>query len=210
MSFQPNPRQALVMWHLLITREEPAQSKVNLPFTVADRKELLSAGLIQLEKRQRAQHIVLTDKAWDWALEHLDAPISKSQQAAPILQKLLSSLKSYLQSQQIPLVELLTLPPRVIIPENGAVTDADIPTRILAAYNLESGGQRHVRVRLAALRTHLTDLARSAVDHALDEMQLGGSITLMRLDDPQSITAADAAAALDVYGDKRHIAYVKG
>ncbi len=204
MSFQPNPRQALVMWYLLITHDEPAQSKVPLKsFTAADRKELLNAGLIQLERHKRAQHIVLTDKAWDWALEHLDAPISPSPFAAPVLQELLCSLKTYLRAQKIPLVELLVLPP-------PPPPDKDIPKRILAAYNLESGGQRYVDVRLATLREHLTDLSRTAVDHTLDQMQLDGAITLMRLDDPQSITAADTAAALDVYGDKRHVIYVKG
>jgi hypothetical protein len=211
MSFRPNPRQALVMWYLLITHDEPAQSKVPLStFTSADRKELLNAGLIQLEKRKQAQHIVLTDKAWDWALEHLDAPIAKSQLSAPILAKLLGSLKLYLQSQQIPLVELLALPPQppITLP-SGPVIPTDIPKRILAAYKLESGGQCYVDIRLAALREHLTDLPRTTVDQTLDQMQLDGAITLMRLDDPQSITAADAAAALDVYGDKRHVIYVK-
>ncbi len=217
MSFQPNPRQALVMWYLLITHEEPAQSKVNLPFTVADRKELLSAGLIQLEKRKRAQHLVLTDKAWDWALEHLDAPISKSQQAAPILQTLLTSVKQFLQAQNVPLVELLALPVRNTassIHTNGEatkpLTTVDLPARIRSAYKSVSGGQSHTRVRLVALRSYLADLSRAEVDRALIQMQLNGSLTLMRLDDPQSITAEDAAAALDIHGDKQHIVYLKG
>jgi len=217
MNFEPNPRQAFVMLYLLITHEEPMQSKVPLStFTTADRKELVDVGLIYLEQRKSAKHLILTDKAWDWASMHLDAPISKTQQAAPLLQTLLCTLKAFLQAQDMPLVELLTAKgPRMPPPihRNGNTPSAEtinLPEQIISAYKVVSGGQFYVDVRLAALRAQLPDFSREEMDEVLHQMQLDGLITLMRLDDPQSITAEDAAAALDVHGDKRHVAYVKG
>ncbi len=222
MSFQPNPRQALVMWDLLITRDEPAQSKVRLStFTAADRKELLDAGLIALEKRGRAQHIVLTDKAWDWAPDHLNATISQSKLGASVLQDLLGTLQGFLRTHDMPLVELLTPPTAALVdsvtdsaPVNGharaAAVTTDLPQRILAAYQLLSGGRSHTSVRLAELRAQLPDASRNDVDRTLLQMQRDGRLALMRMDDPQRVTPEDAKAALDIHGDKRHIVYLKG
>ncbi len=200
MSFQPSSNQALLMWKLLIMPDyQPAQSAVVPKLSVRERTALVDARLIELEKRGRSKHIIATDKAWDWAIEHFDTPISpNSQAAATVLQQIMTKLKVYLQTNKIPLVELLS--PAV----------PTVEERIRAAYAIASNNQRNVSVRLADLRKHLSGIQRDEVDTTLKQMQLDGKLTLMRQDDPQSITSADEAAAVNIHGHKQHIVYLGG
>jgi hypothetical protein len=109
------------MWNLLITGDEPAVSKVRPELKPTERKPLKDAGLIELVKRGRSTHIVLTDKAWDWASEHFDEELWKSTFAVPVLQALLKKLGSYLKHHKIPLVEFLVHESKAIKDSESAV-----------------------------------------------------------------------------------------
>ncbi len=210
MSFQPTPKQALVMWSLLITGDEPAISKVRPELKPAERKPLIDFGLIELVKRGRSTHIVLTDKAWDWAAGHFEVELSKSNYAAPILQELLKKLGSYLNSHKIPLVEFLVYKNTTIEhSESGAAVLSDLGAKIREAYLQASGGEYNVRVRLSQLRQLVDDLPQAEVDKVLIQMGLVGKITLMHLDDPQEICPEDEQAAVNIGGQKNHIVYMR-
>ncbi len=210
MSFQPTPKQALVMWSLLIIGDEPAVSKVRPELKPAERKPLIDFGLIELVKRGRSTHIVLTDKAWDWAAGHFEAELSKSNYAAPILQELLKKLGHYLNHHQIPLVEFLVYKNTTIEhSESGAAVLSDLGAKIREAYLKASGGEYNVRVRLSQLRQLVDDLPQAEVDKVLIKMGLAGKITLMHLDDPQEIRPEDEQAAVNIGGQKNHIVYMR-
>lgn len=210
MNFQPTPKQALVMWSLLITGDEPAVSKLKPELKPAERKPLIDFGLIELVKRGRLTHVVLTDKAWDWAVEHFEMELSKSNFATPILQELLKKLGRYLTHHKIPLVEFLVYEHTTIEPsESSASVLSDLEVKIREAYLKASGGEYVVRVRLAQLRQLLADVPRELLDKTLIQMGLAGTIILMRLDDPQEIYPEDEQAVLNIGGEKNHIVYMR-
>jgi hypothetical protein len=207
MNFQPTPKQALVMWSLLITGDEPAVSKLKPELKPAERKPLIDFGLIELVKRGRSTHIVLADKAWDWAAEHFEAGLSKSNCAAPILQELLKKLGSYLNHHKIPLVEFLVYT-NIENSESDTAVLSDLELKIRAAYLKASGGEYVVRVRLVQLRQLLADVPRELLDKTLIQMELAGRVTLMHLDDPQEIHLEDEQSAVNISGHTNHIVYM--
>ena len=210
MNFQASPKQALVIWNLLITEDEPAISKVKPELKPNERKPLIDAGLIELVKRGRSTHIILTDKAWDWAVEHFEVELSKSNLASPMLQELLKKIGAYLQHNKISLGEFLRCQDIPNEPsENVPTVPLDLEARIRQAYLQASGGEYVVRVRLAQLRQLLPNVPREILDKTLIQMGLAGTITLMHLDDPQEIRPADEQAVLNIGGHKNHIVYMK-
>jgi hypothetical protein len=210
MSFQPTPKQALVMWNLLITEDEPAVSKVRPELKPAERQPLIDVGLIELVKRGRSTHIVLTDKAWDWAAGHFEVELSKSNFAVPILQELLKKLGNYLKHHKIPLVEFLVYKNTTIEnSESGTNVGSDLEAKMSEAYLKASGGEYNVRVRLSQLRQLVDDLPQAEVDKVLLQMGLAGKMTLMHLDDPQEIRPEDEQAAVNIGGQKNHIVYMR-
>lgn len=213
MSFQPTPKQALVLWTLLITGEEPAISNVKPDLKASERRPLLDAGLIELVKQGRSQRIVLTDKAWDWAAENFETELSKSNFAVPVLEALLKQLGAYFKRRQISLAEFLSGQDALeeeLEPVAAAPPDfTELASRIRAAYLEASGGEYMVRVRLAHLRRLLADIPREMLDQALIEMSRLGKIVPMRLDDPQEINPEDEKAALNFGGEKKYIVYLK-
>lgn len=203
MNFKPTPLQTLVLFKLLFSGEEPKQSDVK-ELKPKARRDLIDSGLIELEKRGRAQHIILTDKAWSWVAENLDAEFPRSPNATPALRGLLLKLKNYLDRNDIPLVHIL---------HASAVekpSTPDLKSRITTAYFRITGGQRNVRVHLKDLRHEIQDVPRYDLDAALLEMQNERKLVLMHLDDPQERTQEDEQAAIDIFGHKRHILYLEG
>jgi hypothetical protein len=99
MSSILTPKQALTIWSLLITGDEPQKSKLKNP----ERNILLKQGLITLENIGRSEHIVLTEKAWGWAAENFDVPLAKSIAAVPVLQALLRMTGRYLKNNRLAL-----------------------------------------------------------------------------------------------------------
>jgi hypothetical protein len=210
VSFQPTPKEALVLWNLLTNDEEPAVSKVKPKFTLAECQPLKEAGLIELEQRGRATHLVLTDKAWKNALDYLIVEGAKSH-AVTVPKPFLERVKEYFRSHEISLVEFLR-PQSKIITDSANITIApeDLEEKIREAYLEVSGGSYNVRVRLSELRQHLEDIPRADIDRMLGEMELAGRLVLMPINDPQDISSEDEKAAIDVGGHKRHVIYMKG
>jgi len=216
------------MWNLLFTGEEPMVSKAKPGVDKKKLGPLLDAGLVVLEKRGRANHIVLTDRAWQWAEDHLDAEFSPRANATPALQGLLPKLKNYLKQSGTPLAELLTaegppneesdvrVPGTVIatpdpeVAPNSPPETISIEEAIRMAYLSLTRNQWETRVRLADLRKHLTLYPRDTQNSALLRMQSAGQLVLYRLDDPQDTFDADRDAALYLGSDPRHLVYMKG
>lgn len=205
------PLLVLLMWNLLFTGDEPMVSKAKPGVDKKKLAPLLDAGLVVLEKRGRANHIVLTDRAWQWSEENLDAQFSTTPSVTIALRGLLPRLKHYLKQTGTPLAELLGAVEAAeqARPESPAPAPKAIEEAIRDAYLALSGGQWETRVRLAPLREQLAAFTKEAQDLALLRMQAGGRLVLYRLDDPQDTFEADRAAALYIGSDPRHLVYMK-
>lgn len=216
--------EVLALWVLLFTGEEPQKSKMKPNLGPQRLKKLSDLGLLSLEKRSTkskktgrnvpAEHVVLTDSAWRWAAENLDAKFSMSINAAVALRGLLPKLKAYLESANVSLAGLLAADPSVReIPRAGQqayLGNEDIDDRIREAYLSVSGGQFNVRVRLADLRPLLNPFPRNLQDAALLRLQSEERLVLYRNDNPFELLPEDHVAALDLIGEKRHIVYMRG
>lgn len=211
MSDGVSPLLVLLMWNLLFTGDEPMVSKAK---PGVDRKRLvplLEAGLIVLEKRGRANHIVLTDRAWQWAEENLDAPFSTTTSVTIALRGLLPRLKHYLQQSGTPLAELLgAVEAAEEAAEPSAVGTASIDDAIRDAYLALSGGRWEIAVGIGHLRERLGVWTREEQDEALLRMQSERRLVLYPNENPLDIDDVDRAAALYLGGDPRHLVYMRG
>ncbi|MCP4116939.1 MAG: hypothetical protein GY737_16355 [Desulfobacteraceae bacterium] len=205
MEFNLNVTQKHVLFSLLFTGEEPAMSKTTPPMPPKRRKELVDAGLIQLEKRGRAQHIVLTEKAWAWAFEALDQEVSgRLKLNAGALEGLLRRLKSYMVKNGVGFAELLGSD-QAVLPETKSLED-----RVRSAYHEIAGFEWNVRVRIADLRGSLSDVTHDELSAVLRRMQLSDDwdLVLYPYDDPREIRPGDSAAAVEIAGQENHIIYL--
>ena len=132
MSYQPSGLQTLFLWRLLANGGGAFLRDTKPKLDVKkDRKPLVAAGLIEIEKRkdpqpkkraQRINYAFLTEQGWQWAAEHLDAEVSdKSPAAGPILRDILAKLKTHLERQHISLADFITGP---AVQEESAETAA--------------------------------------------------------------------------------------
>nr|WP_240966658.1 hypothetical protein [Nodosilinea sp. P-1105] len=194
----------MVVWSLLITGDEPMMSKVKPGITPTERRKLVDAGLIRVEKRGRASHIVLEDKAWDWLAMRLQSPDfgvqfpSRATTAIPTFQVLLEKLGAFLRSRQISLADFLTTASQSNLDrsQKNEAANHDLIECIRDTYLQITSGKRNVRVKLAALRHSLVNFSQKEVDQALETMELAGNLVLMHLDDPEEITPEDDKAAV--------------
>ncbi|MGB3137384.1 MAG: hypothetical protein WBG38_14260 [Nodosilinea sp.] len=196
-------------------------SKVQPELSPAERKPLVEAGLIRLEKRGQPTHIVLEDKAWDWAVDNFDVELSLSKYAVPILQSLLTKVSHYLNAHQVSLAEVLTAPEEVNLSDEPILEDAnvanndnpsldDVTKKVRQVYLSIPDGKAGFRVRLHQLREHLPGLSDQQTNQALLSMQEQGEISLLAAEDLQELNADDEFAAIDIGGgDKRYFAYMK-
>ncbi|VEN74861.1 conserved hypothetical protein [Candidatus Desulfarcum epimagneticum] len=226
MDFTPSPIQTLALWRLLFSDDPaPMQSRLKPRLTPAQRKELADAGLICLSKRGRAFYVELTEKAWAWAEKNLDAPFSRTVNAAAPFACLLSALKRHMAAENIPLTEILRpkengekhkkaeTSRNAVSPGRGIRRGKDHEKdqgkkRIKAACLEASGGRLNVRIRLARLREIADDIPPRTLEAIIRDMQLDGTAVLYPLDDPSEITPEDEAAAVLVMGRKNHILYM--
>jgi len=213
MNFAPSPTQALVLWRLLFTGEQPPQSRLRPALSHKDRRALVAAGLLEAERRGRVTHLVPSDQAWDWALAHLDAPLPRSVHAGPVLQCVLAKLQTLMRAYDIPLAEVVGgarpgAAPRRRPHATGPAASAELIPLVRVACLRLSGGRTNARVRLTALRAALLHVGRTALDDALLAMERGGDVVLMTLDNPAERKPADERAALHVAGETRHLVYL--
>ena len=229
MDFQPGVTQKHLLFTLLFTGQEPAISKTTPPLSVKQRKELVAADLITLEKRGRSTHIRPTDKAWTWALDHLDQPVPRTLKLnAHALEGLLKGVKAHLKGTHLSLADLLRPPeargktapdPEKETPQNpeklnfsSSRAEAPLEERIRTAYHELTGGTWQMRVRIADLHRFLGDVPMEHLARTLRRMQLqeDTALVLYPCDDPREIGPEDAAAAVDIGGEKNHILYMGG
>jgi len=207
------PLQVLAIWKLLFTGEEPKISDMKPSLTPAKRNRLRDLGLIELEKREgisktgrksHATHVVLTDEAWRWAAEHLDAAFStNSPNGAKALAGLLPRLKAYMERNGVTLAELLAP-----AEEEEPAETRDREEQIREAYRALANGAWNVPVRIAQLRSWLTGIPRHELDEALLRMQREDKLVLYPNNDPQDLRPEDHDGAIDVAGSKRHLVYM--
>lgn len=206
MGLELTAKQALCIFSLLFgqtARErEPTLSQLVPALSAKDRRRLISAGLLETQRRGRATHFIATDAAWEWAGAHLDAELPASNGAAPVLHNLLVHLGRFLAERKLALADVVT-----------AKADAGPPCvrgRIVDTVLVLGGGRSKQRVRLAALRSQLPELPRAELDSLLREMQRDQKLVLYRLDNPAELRPADEAAVLIIGGNPRHLVYLEG
>ncbi len=206
-------KQTLFVWVLLFTGQEPSLSKAKPKIFPKERAQLIDAGLIRLDKRGKSTHLVLTDKAWGWAAEHLDAPFSlQSLAAAPALGGLLKRLKTFLEIRHLALADFLNPRPLQPKPDAGAPVPGPAPAAAssleaaaVRAYLQASGSVWNVWVKLADIRKRLPDVPRADLDRELLRLEKTGRAILYPIEDPEALRPEDESAALLVAGFKRHI-----
>lgn len=218
MSFSPTPKQALVLWKLLITQEKPKKSELKPKLTKEELDELEKEGLLEIVERKklreegkidlkgRGKHAVLGKNALTWASSNFDIELYSSKYTkavTPLITELLRLVALNMDARDISLSDFLG------VSDNAVEIPEDLEEPICKAYLSLSNGRYKVRVRLADLRRQLGGLPREEVDKTLGEMELDGKLSLMKLDDPTDIFPADEEAAIDLGGAKRHILYMK-
>lgn len=225
------PKSEILLWKLLLTGEEPTKSQVKPKHRAKELKLLEEKGLIEcktvVEKGRRITRLVLTDKAWDWASTTPPTAIarSKSPEAAVVLQKALATLVDYAQRENVPLARILGLrPSSANRPSLGGA--APVPTGQTQPWEVSEGevdpdflekvfrtceemGGRYYLVYLSDLRKRFPDVPSWLLDQALLTLSRQAKIVLMDLDDPLSITPEIEAAAIDLYGYKKHVLRVR-
>lgn len=235
MSFKPDPRQSLCILGMLFgqtdAEREPMMSKVKPELNPKQRKALVDAGLLETQLRGRANHLLPTDAAWQWASAHLDTELLDSKLATPILHNVLVQLGKFLATRELALADLILVsaepvadeavareesePPDIAhgAAQNGSASYDSSPNelcdRIRRAIWDIAGGTAKKRVRLSELRNRLGELPRSRLDALLLEMQAAGRVVLYRLDNPVELTSADHHAALLIGENPRHLVYLE-
>jgi len=196
------PKQALVVWKLLLLGDGQRLSKFTPKLAPRELQGLVGAGLCTVEiGKNRSKKLRLTEKGWSWANGGFTVKVSKTPAAAPVLDALLAKVGAYLEVHNLALDDLLR--PRRAAPETG------IEERIRAAYLRVSGGKYNEYVRLARLRAELGADPASAVDAALIEMQQKGGTVLYPTNNPQALGPDDEAAALRVAGARRDVVCIE-
>jgi hypothetical protein len=216
MSFTPTSAQMLFLLRLVFGPAEPKLADTRPQLKQTELKSTLEAqGLIRIEKRDSANHVILTEQGWSWVQEHLDEPFQlEGGTPALVLADLLPRLKSFLAAKGSTLGELLLAipPPPAPVPVATVALGAPPLTAEQAALmtalrGLDRGERRFVP--LAELRAALPDLSRASFDALALALQHQGRIALFRIDEPWRRSASDEAAAIDVAGNHYHSAYLK-
>ncbi|MEA5462543.1 hypothetical protein [Leptothoe sp. PORK10 BA2] len=207
MSEQLTPKQALALWDLIISGEEPAIMDYNI-LSASQRRPLEVAGLIRLEERERIQpgkkttkrkHIVLNDKAWDWAIDNFTVKLSLSKYSTLVLGQLLNKLGYHLKERDISLSEFLAVPKTKSLEEKIRNAHASITESSFDS-----------RARLSKIHQYLEDISPQKINDTLRSMQQAGEVSLSPMEDPQEIGPEDEQAAIDLGGgDKRYFIYIK-
>lgn len=223
-----SPKQTLFLWRLLVEPEGAFLQEVKNPsLSATERNQLVSGGLIEVEKRKPksksrpCNYAFVTEKGWNWIESHLDAPLPKQGNGGlAVLGRLLQQLKLPIEAGEVSLAGLLA--PREPTPvaetpvaETTLSTEAppvadEFKRRLYAACaQLVGDGVYGQRVRLADLRAQLADVPRPDLDCVLQELERSQAAALYPLNDPREIRPEDEEAALpNSSGADRHVLYL--
>lgn len=218
MSEQLSYKHELLLLNLLLTGDTPMVSKVKPKMTKKTCQPLVEKGLIKLEKRGAASHLVLEDKAWYWMTERFQSEDFKIEinprftTAIPIFQVLLMRLGQYMRSNDVPLVDFLS--PAASLPTDTPIEDrtsiSPLEEKIRKAYVIIKQTNSDFRVRISQIHKYLEDISPEAINDTLRSMQQKRELSLRSMEYPQEIAPEDEKAAIDLGGnDKRYFVYIK-
>ncbi len=219
MKLEADPWQRFLVYSMLfgqtVDEREPKQGDSLLNKKTALRNELVKWGIIRVEQRSRhvgkrrvkAGHLVLEERAWDFAIENLGKALPKTPLSASLLEKVLARLGASIASGSYSLAEFVRGDAAV---DGVTEVDAAPPTEeeVRAACLSLGGGTTGKRIRLAALRDKVP-ARRESLDSLLQAMQQAGQLVLFKLDNPAEITPEDEQAALVISGYPRHLVYLE-
>jgi len=213
MTFDPSPKQALVLWSLVVAvpGQEPSRSTSKPKLSATERRQLLDADLIEEEKRGRSYHLLLADKGWEWAERQDMIQFCLSPNATPVLEKLIQALVRFLAKNDLRLAEVISamrLPQHQASIQLPAATQSSLSDQVRSACLTLTGGEFERRVRLADLRELLPGHSREALDGVLLQMDQSREIQLMMLEQPSDVTPVDRAAAMFIAGQPKHVLYL--
>jgi hypothetical protein len=225
MQNELDSQQRMLLWLLLVQPDgEMFLNDTGIKFSPASkRRSLVTWGFIEELKRRKQDgkgrpvaYVRLLDKGWEWCQDHLNEPMPALKSTREVLQGLLQILGDYFRQQDQcgslgDLVNQARKHPassEIVAP---SVDDRPLKERIREACRAITGGAEGVRIRLADVRTRMTNVETEQLDTMLLQMEREGSISLYRLDNPEEITEADKAAALvTIGGTENHIIYEGG
>jgi hypothetical protein len=209
------PAQAFLIFSMMFgeTDAEREPKFADAPIDKKPRDELKKAGFVDVQKRGRSSHIVLEDKAWDWAASHLDHELPNTAKAAKVLRVVLRKLGTTLDATDRSLADFVreakaipALP--TLAPEPPDSSDGDLEDEVREACLDLTHGAPKQRVRLTDLRRRVS-APRDALDAALTAMQRAGRLVLFKIENPAELTPADESAALYIAGNPRHLVYLE-
>ncbi|KQT57617.1 hypothetical protein ASG52_23615 [Methylobacterium sp. Leaf456] len=221
MSGTPTPRQALILWCLLGRHGSALQSALVPKIDKADREALLAGRYVEATKEGRSLRLTVTDRGWNWAGEHLRAPLPPNFR---VLQDWLERIGADLAASGRTLADLVGPPPEAPAPAAPPArakkpsaakapkkpTPKQLRARIEKAYLALTGGERAKAVRLSALRAELAEFDRATVDAGLAAILRGDETArLSQFSDPKSLDAAEREAAFSPAGEPFHILWIQ-
>jgi hypothetical protein len=225
MQNELDSQQRMLLWLLLVQPDGGMfLNDTGIKFSPASkRKSLVTWGFIEESKRRKQDgkgravaYVSLLDKGWEWCQDHLHEPIPALKSTREVLQGLLQILGGYFSQQDQccslgDLVNQARKGPASPVAAPATIDEHPLRERIREVCRAITGGAEGVRIRLADVRTRMTNVETEQLNAMLLQMEREGSISLYRLDNPEEITEADKAAALvTVGGTENHILYEGG
>jgi len=104
MQDSPTPQQALILWCLLGRGGTALEGTLVPKVKPADRETLVAGGYLESGKQARALRLTVTDKGWNWAGTHPDAPLPP---AFRVLQDWLGRIGADLAASGRPLADFV-------------------------------------------------------------------------------------------------------
>jgi hypothetical protein len=226
MQNELDSQQRMLLWLLLVQPDHGMfLNETGIKFSPASRRaSLVSWGFIEELKAKKpgskgraAKYVRLLDKGWEWCQDHMTEPLPAMNVSRPVLQGLLRILSGFFSQQDscCSLGDLVnqskTAESKPVVTPASLVIAPSLKDRVRETCRAITGGAEGVRIRLADVRSRLTDVAPEEMNSILLQMEREGAISLYRLDNPEEITEADKAAALvTVGGTENHILYEGG
>jgi len=200
----PTPKQNLVLLRLAVLGEIPNKSAIRPALTVSERQDLTDAGYLELKREGRAEKAHLTEKAWGYLRNATELPLSKSQEASPVLTAFHARVSQFLANEDRSFVDLFTSWAAPAHSEKGE-RQVSIATAVRDSYLDLTGGRLGEEVRLRQLREELPNTDRASLDYCLLGMVMAGIAQIRQIDDSLAIDDRDRAASLEFGGSARHL-----
>lgn len=205
------PLRNLMLLALLAQKNGTCSQKDLRPeLQKADRDWLERNGLVAVSKGPKGRIILeATDQAWQWAGEHLDAPLpANSPAGSKILQAWLTQLKIFLARHDFVLADVFAVQAAAGKSVQKQTSKPDLWAALRAAYLQATGGKFNARALLKDIRVKL-DIDRPTLDAALKAFQAEAKLQLYPSDNRLELTDADSAAAIHIGGEPRHIVWIE-